>query len=208
MMTQPGFFITLEGIEGVGKSTAAQFIHQLLTEKKIVHLNTREPGGTPIAEAIRQVLLQDYPETMHADTELLLLFASRNQHLVSLIKPALLRGETVICDRFTDASYAYQGGGRGVDIARIAQLETWVQGELRPNLTLLFDADVDIALKRLQGKKDRIEQEKNEFFAAIRATYLLRAQQYPERYCIINANCSCEEVNRQILQALTPLFQW
>lgn len=198
-MENKSYFITIEGIEGVGKSSAAKVISSYLEQKKIPHFMTREPGGTPIAEGIRQLLLNVYPEKMHPDTELLLLFGSRAQHIAEVIKPSLSAGKWVICDRFTDASYAYQGGGRLVDVQRIAILEQWVQGSLQPNLTFLLDAPVEVALKRIQKRaKDRIEQETFEFFERVRQAYLMRAKQYPNRYRCIDASSSIDDVKTQL----------
>ncbi len=194
------YFITVEGIEGAGKSTAVKFIHQYLLDAQIPHKITREPGGTEIAEEIRQVLLKHYQEVMAADTELLLMFASRAQHLASVILPALHQGQWVICDRFTDASYAYQGGGRGIDSQRIAQIESWVQADLRPDYVFLFDVPAEIGLRRIKGRnqEDRIEQEQVQFFDRVRQIYLSRAQQSPDRYQLIDASQSWEQVQDQL----------
>ena len=161
-----GYFITLEGIEGAGKSTAVQFLAEYLRKAKIDFILTREPGGTEIAEKIRGVILDHYQETMHPDTEMLLYFAGRAQHFNQIIVPALKRGQWVICDRFTDATYAYQGGGRGLSQEKIAILEQWVQGDLRPDYTLLFDVTVSTGLSRIKKNRylDRIEKEEEHFF--------------------------------------------
>lgn len=207
-MRNKPYFITIEGIEGVGKSSVTDIIRASLTEKKIAFVATREPGGTPIAEAIRQLILQTHSEAMQPDTELLLLFAGRAQHIAQVIKPALSANQWVICDRFTDASYAYQGAGRGMEVSRIAVLENWVQGTLQPDLTLLLDAPVEIALRRIQKRaKDRIEQEAYEFFERIRAAYLERAQQYPNRYRLIDASYSLECARIQIEAILETIIQ-
>lgn len=200
-------FITVEGIEGVGKSTCIAYISKYLMQKKIPLCVTREPGGTPIAEQIRQILLTRHTEIMADDTELLLMFASRAQHLTRVIKPALAAGKWVLCDRFTDASYAYQGGGRGVALERIAILETWVQHDLRPDLTLLLDAPVEQALMRMKHRAhpDRIEAEQQQFFQRVRDTYLLRAAKSPERYRVIDASVPLEKVELQIQQWLETL---
>ncbi len=184
-----GFFITLEGIEGVGKSTCLKFIQHYLKLKKIVTISTREPGGTPFAEAIRKLVLSPHQEIVCNDAELLLFFAGRAQHIAHLILPALNAGKWVICDRFTDASYAYQCGGRGIPKEKIAILEKFVQGNLRPDLTLLFDAPVKTALSRItkRGKPDRIEAEKKQFFTKVRNCYLERAKEEPHRFRVINA---------------------
>ena len=178
-----GLFITLEGPEGAGKSTNREYLAECLREQGIEVVLSREPGGTPLAERIRELLLAPSDEIMDSDTELLLVFAARAQHLAQVIRPALARGAVVLCDRFTDATYAYQGGGRGLSEARIAELERFVQGELRPNLTLVFDLPVEIGLSRAaaRGRLDRFEQEGRAFFDAVRHTYLQRAQAAPAR---------------------------
>ncbi|WP_455207330.1 dTMP kinase, partial [Kaarinaea lacus] len=165
---------------------------------------TREPGGTPLAEKIRDLLLDKNHTSMSDDTELLLMFAARAQHINELIKPAIAAGRWVICDRFTDATYAYQGGGRGIARERIAQLEQWVQGELRPDLTLLLDLPVEQGLARAgqRGDLDRFEQEKSGFFERVRAAYLDRARQFPNQYRIIDASQDIEDVQRQIHKIL------
>lgn len=200
-----GRFITVEGIEGAGKSTAMQFIAQYLRAKNIPLVVTREPGGTLIAEDIRQLLLTPHEEAMAIDTELLLMFASRAQHIANVIRPALTKGQWVLCDRFTDASYAYQGGGRGIAAERIAALEAWVQGELQPNLTLLLDLPAEIGLMRIKDRKtqDRIEREQHVFFARVRQAYLARAQHFPQRFKIINAAEDLPQVQAQLLAALS-----
>lgn len=208
MLNKKNYFITVEGIEGAGKSTVVKFIQQWLVAKNIPHLVTREPGGTPIAEEIRQLLLFHHLEKMYSDTELLLMFAGRAQHLAMKIKPALAEGKWVICDRFTDASYAYQGGGRGIDYQRIAILENWVQGELRPDLTLLLDLPVTLGFERIKQRclQDRIEKEKIYFFERVRDAYLERAKQNPERYRIIHAHLELSDVCRQIEQSLQEIL--
>lgn len=200
----PTYFITLEGCEGVGKSTALTFIQRYFTEKNIDFIVTREPGSTPVAEAIREVLLHRNDESILPITELLLLFASRAQHIAHVIKPALHAGKTVICDRFTDSSFAYQGGGRQMSDAQIQTLSHWVQGDLQPTLTLLFDAPVEIGLARIheRNNQDRIEKEKTEFFERVRAAYLNRAKQFPNRFVMIDATQSLELVQQQIKSAL------
>ncbi|PZW69994.1 dTMP kinase [Pseudomonas sp. URMO17WK12:I1] len=200
-----GLFITLEGPEGAGKSTNREYLAARLREQGIDVLLTREPGGTPLAERVRELLLAPSDEPMASDTELLLVFAARAQHLAQVIVPALERGAVVLCDRFTDATYAYQGGGRGLDVARIAQLEEFVQGALRPDLTLVFDLPVEVGLSRAaaRGRLDRFEQEGRSFFEAVRATYLQRAEAAPARYRILDAAQSLETVQRD-LDALLP----
>ncbi|WP_371229384.1 dTMP kinase [Pseudomonas sp. QE6] len=200
-----GLFITLEGPEGAGKSTNREYLAERLRERGIEVQLTREPGGTPLAERIRELLLAPSDEKMAVDTELLLVFAARAQHIAEVIRPALARGAVVLCDRFTDATYAYQGGGRGLPVERIAQLESFVQGGLRPDLTLVFDLPVEIGLSRAaaRGRLDRFEQEGRAFFEAVRSTYLVRAQAEPARYRIVDAAQPLAEVQRN-LDALLP----
>ena len=200
-----GLFITLEGPEGAGKSTNREYLADKLRAEGIAVLLTREPGGTPLAERIRELLLAPSDESMHADTELLLVFAARAQHLAQVIRPALARGEIVLCDRFTDATYAYQGGGRGLSHERIAVLENFVQDDLRPDLTLIFDLPVEVGLARAsaRGRLDRFEQEGRSFFDAVRSTYLNRAGAEPARYRLVDAALSLPEV-QQSLDALVP----
>ncbi len=198
------YFITLEGGEGVGKSTALSFIKNYFTQKKIDCVMTREPGGTKIGDAIRDILLHHKDEAVLPETEMLLLFAGRAQHIKHIIKPALDAGKTVISDRFTDASFAYQCGGRQVPVPYFEMLEKWIQGDLYPDLTLLLDAPIEIGMARIEnrGEKDRIEQEKTDFFQRVRAAYLDRAKQFPNRFVIIRANESLENVQTQIKDAL------
>jgi dTMP kinase len=200
-----GLFITLEGPEGAGKSTNREYLAERLREQGLDVVMTREPGGTPLAERIRELLLAPSDETMAVDTELLLMFAARAQHLAQVILPALDRGAVVLCDRFTDATYAYQGGGRGLSQARIATLETFVQGSLRPDLTLVFDLPVEVGLARAaaRGRLDRFEQEGQAFFEAVRQAYLQRAQGDPQRYNVLDAAQPLEAVQRAI-DALLP----
>ena len=199
-----GLFVTLEGIEGAGKSTVVDFIEDFLTKEGHVVIKTREPGGTVIGEQIREILLKNENSTLTYDTELLLVFSARAQHIQEVILPALSSGKTILCDRFTDASYAYQGGGRGIDASRINLLEKWVQGDLRPNLTLLFDLDVSIGMQRTKKRSDadRFEQEEINFFEKIRNTYLERAKNEPQRFRIINSALSLENVKEQIVTIL------
>ena len=201
-------FITLEGPEGAGKSTNREYLAQRLRDQGVRVLLTREPGGTPLAERIRELLLEPSEEPMAADTELLLVFAARAQHLAQVIRPALQRGEVVICDRFTDATYAYQGGGRGLSMERIAQLESFVQGELRPDLTLVFDLPVEIGLQRAvaRGRLDRFEQEQRSFFEAVRSSYLQRAADYPQRYRVLDAAQPLEQVQVALDQLLPEIL--
>nr|WP_298136760.1 dTMP kinase [uncultured Pseudomonas sp.] len=204
-----GLFITLEGPEGAGKSTNRDYLASRLGEQGIEVLLTREPGGTPLAERIRELLLAPSEEPMAADTELLLVFAARAQHLAQVIRPALARGCVVLCDRFTDATYAYQGGGRGLSQARIGMLEAFVQGELRPDLTLVFDLPVEVGLARAaaRGQLDRFERETRSFFEAVRQTYLQRAAAESQRYRIIDAaqpltqvQCTLDNLLPQIVE--------
>lgn len=199
-MTGNGLFITLEGPEGAGKSTNRDYLAELLGAAGREVVLTREPGGTPLAERIREILLTPAAEPMAVDTELLLMFAARAQHLAQVVRPALARGALVLCDRFVDATYAYQGGGRGVPTARIATLEAFVLGDLQPNLTLVFDLPVEIGLARAarRGALDRFEQEQRAFFDAVRQTYLERAKAVPERYRIIDASRSLAEVQADL----------
>jgi dTMP kinase len=184
-----GFFLTLEGPEGAGKSTNLEYLAQRLGEQGVEVVITREPGGTALGERVRSLLLEPSDEPMTVDAELLLVFAARAQHLQRVICPALARGALVLCDRFTDATYAYQGGGRGLPTQRIAALEQFVQGELRPDLTLVFDLPIEVGLTRAaaRGRLDRFEQENREFFIAVREAYLRRAAAEPARYRVVDA---------------------
>lgn len=197
---RPGRFITLEGIEGVGKSTQLQFIANWIKGRGEEVVITREPGGTRTGEAIRDVLLHGKDLQIDSGTELLLMFAARAQHLQQVIRPALAQGIHVLCDRFTDASYAYQGGGRGVPVEDIRELEVWVQRGLQPDLTLLFDASVRTGLARAnrRGDPDRFEAETVGFFERARQTYLARAAAEPARFRVIDAEPEPEEVKKQI----------
>jgi dTMP kinase len=202
-----GKFITVEGTEGVGKSTNMAFIEQWLKDAGKELVITREPGGTELGEKLRAVLLDAKEQSMSDDTELLLMFAARAQHLHEIIIPALEAGKWVLCDRFTDATYAYQGGGRGIEMARIAQLEQWVQGDLRPDMTLILDLPVDEGLERA-GKRsapDRFELEKHEFFNKVRDTYLARAKAQPERYQVIDASPAIPQVQASIQSVLEKM---
>ena len=203
-MTTRGKFITLEGIEGAGKSSHLAFIQGYLQRAGNTVVLTREPGGTSLGEKIRALLLDDSNDAMAADTELLLMFAARAQHLAQVICPALARGDWVLCDRFTDATYAYQGSGRGIAAARIAAMETWVQAELRPDLTLLLDVPEDIGLQRAgqRSTPDRFERERAEFFARVRAAYLDMAKSHPARYRVLDASQSLEKVQDSIQKTL------
>lgn len=202
-----GLFITLEGPEGAGKSTNREYLAERLRAQGLDVLLTREPGGTPLAEKIRELLLAPADEPMTSDTELLLVFAARAQHLAQVIRPALQRGAVVLCDRFTDATYAYQGGGRNVACERIEQLEHFVQGDLRPDLTLIFDLPVEVGLSRAaaRGRLDRFEQEGLAFFENVRSAYLSRAAAAPGRYRILDAAQPLAAVQRD-LDGLVPLL--
>ena len=205
-----GQFITIEGIEGVGKSTNLAFVADWFAERGAAVVATREPGGTEIAERIRQLILETPGDGLSGIGELLLMFAARAEHLHSLIKPALERGETVVCDRFTDATFAYQGGGRGLDISAIATLESFVQGSLRPDLTLLLDADVAVSAERVAGRgdaADRFEQERGAFFARVRHAYLQRAAAEPERIRVVDAAQPLESVQYAISSILENKFK-
>ncbi|MCS6945950.1 MAG: dTMP kinase [Sutterellaceae bacterium] len=200
-MKMRGRFITFEGIDGAGKSTHLTAAAQLLESYGHAVLVTREPGGTPVGEGVRTLLLE---APMDACTETLLLFAARAEHVRRLIVPALEMGRWVLCDRFTDATYAYQGGGRGVPEAAIAALERWVHPDLQPDLTLLFDLEPAVAATRVGGARtiDRFEAEQLEFFARVRSAYRARAQAHAERFVVIDAGANIETVRRQVLEAV------
>ena len=204
-----GRFITLEGGEGVGKSTNVGFVAGLLEDAGIDLQLTREPGGTPLAERVRQLIVDPSGETVSPLAELLLIFAARALHVEGLIRPALAAGKWVLCDRFTDASYAYQGAGRGLGDAPVRWLETQVQGELRPDLTLLLDADPVIGMARAdaRGAADRFEQERLDFFRRVRAGYLARAAAEPARFRVIDAEASLEQVQAQIRTHIKQYLQ-
>lgn len=204
-----GLFITLEGPEGAGKTTNRAYLAEQLQAQGFVVTLTREPGGTALAELIREILLAPHAETMAVDTELLLMFAARAQHLAQVILPALAEGNIVICDRFTDATYAYQGGGRGLDCSRIALLEQFVQGDLRPDMTLLFDLPVEEGMARAvaRGKLDRFEQEQQLFFENVRQSYLQRAQNDPQRFRLVNAQQTLADVHKSLDQYLLEIME-
>ena len=197
-------FITVEGTEGVGKSSNIAVIKEQIETAGFEVIQTREPGGTALAEQIRELLLRPVTEKMAVDTELLLMFAARAQHINNLILPALAQGKWVLSDRFTDATYAYQGHGRGVSLERIAQLEQFVQGSLRADLTILLDAPVEVGLARAsaRGELDRIEQEKRCFFEKVRAGYHQQVANDPERFAVIDASLSIDKVKQQVVAAL------
>lgn len=199
-----GQFITLEGVDGAGKSTHIPTIANMLRSKGHEVLVTREPGGTPLGEKLRELLLH---ESMHPETETLLMFAARREHLEQVILPALARGAVVLSDRFTDATFAYQFGGRGVAADKVRQLESWVQEGLQPDLTLLFDVSVAVSVQRLAGARDpdRFERENADFFERIRQAYLERARDFPERFRIVDSSRSLDEITRELEQLIAPL---
>ncbi|WP_334189207.1 dTMP kinase [Noviherbaspirillum sp.] len=199
-----GKFITFEGIDGAGKSTHLTRFAELLAARGRTVITTREPGGTALGEKLRELLLH---ETMHLETEALLMFAARREHLAQIIEPALGRGDWVISDRFTDATFAYQGGGRKLDRQKLAALEQWVHPHLQPDLTLLFDVPLDVARARLDASRelDRFEQEKADFFEATRAEYLRRASEFPERFRIIDSTRPFAEVHDELKKLAASL---
>jgi len=203
-----GLFITLEGGEGAGKSTSLAFVREFLEQADRRVVVTREPGGTPLGEKIRELLLHGR-ENMDVDTELLLMFTARAEHLVRVIRPALADGACVVCDRFTDATYAYQGGGRGVPEARIRILEDWVQQGLRPDLTLLLDIPVEQGLGRAgqRSAPDRFEREKIDFFERVRNRYLAAAASEPQRIRVIDAACDIPQMQAQLRNALGEILR-
>ena len=200
-------FITLDGIDGVGKSTNLAVMKAWFEKHKLPVLFTREPGGTPAGEALREILLNPATQ-VSLRTETLLMFAARQQHLETVILPALKNGTHVVSDRFTDATFAYQGGGRGVPLQDIATLEHWVQGDFRPDLTLLLDVPLEVSMARINQtrEKDRFEQEEAEFFNRVREVYLQRANEQPERYAVIDSSQSLDAVKNQIETALDSHF--
>jgi dTMP kinase len=204
-----GKFITLEGGEGVGKTTNLSFIRKYLQDHGIDVVVTREPGGTQLAEKIRQLLLDSSSESISESAELLLMFAARAQHIKHVIEPALSEGKWVLCDRFTDATYAYQGGGRNMSINTIEWLENLVQGTLRPDLTLLLDAPVEIGFGRVRtrGELDRFESERVDFFERVRQAYLRQTALYPARIKLINANQPLTDVQNSLVDVLRPLIK-
>lgn len=200
-----GRFISFEGIDGAGKSTQHAWMVKHLRDQGRVVVATREPGGTPLGEKLRTLLLA---EPMHLETEALLMFAARREHIAQVIQPALDRGEWVICDRFVDASFAYQGGGRGLNWQKLEQLAGWTLGDLKPHLTLVFDAPVPIAQQRLHAataKPDRFEQEQAGFFERVRAAYLRIAQENPQRIRLIDATQSPSEINKKLEEIIASL---
>jgi dTMP kinase len=204
-----GKFLTIEGVEGVGKSTNLESIKQILESESINFVATREPGGTLIAEKIRTLLLEHHQEKLCELSELLLVFAARAQHIEVVIKPALEAGTWVLCDRFTDATYAYQGGGRGLNSNTISELENLTQGTLRPDFTLILDLDPEIGLSRAKnrGELDRIELEKTDFFKKVRASYLDIAKREPERCKVVDASRSIEVVSNDVTEYLMTFIR-
>ncbi|GAB4393033.1 MAG: dTMP kinase [Gammaproteobacteria bacterium] len=202
------YFITLEGIEGVGKTSILPVIEAWFKQRQMSIVLTREPGGTYIGEQVRDILLSAHNQTLTSDAELLLMFAARAQHIMQVIQPALAQGKIVLSDRFIDASFAYQGGGRGVAQTRIEHLVEWLQPQLVPNLTILLDAPVDVALHRMhqRGKLDRFEQEQTTFFERVRNCYLQRAAQFPDRIKVIDAQLPLEQVSQLVEQLLATKF--
>jgi len=207
-MNSKGKFITIEGGEGAGKSTNIGFIQAFLADRGVELISTREPGGTVYAEKIRNLLLDHDDEPLDSMAELLLIFAARAQHLNQLILPALNEGKWVLCDRFTDATYAYQGAGRKLGMSKVADLENLVQGELRPDLTLILDIPVDVGMERVAGRGefDRFESEQQEFFESVRQSYLELAQASPDRYAVIDTCNSLEQVQSDIALILEQLL--
>lgn len=204
-MKQNSWFITLEGIEGAGKSTHIEFIKDFFIKHSFEVLHTREPGGTKLGEAIRNTLLStDFQNDISDDAELLLMFAARAQHINEVIKPALEQGKVVLCDRFTDSSFAYQGGGRGIATEKIQRLKQWVHSDLNPDITLLFDLPVEIGLERAgkRGAADRFESEQLDFFKKVRNQYLQLAKQEPERFHLIDAEKSIDDIQSNLQRLL------
>ena len=199
-----GLFITLEGMDGAGKSTHIPTILQMLASRGREVISTREPGGTLLGEELREILLH---RDMHVETESLLMFAARAEHLQQVILPALQRDAIVVSDRFTDASYAYQCGARGLPLHKMQQLEQWVQGSLQPDITLLFDVPVEVSLQRLAGARtpDKFEAQGAEFFARLRAQYLARAAEFPQRFRVIDAHRSLEEVKKSVEEIISSI---
>jgi len=205
MTQQRGKFITFEGIDGAGKSTHIAFVSAHIQRAGVALVSSREPGGTPLGEKLRDLVLH---EKMHLETEALLMFASRREHIAQVIAPALERGTWALSDRFTDASFAYQGGGRGLPLSKLDALEQWVHPDLQPDLTFLFDVPLDVARARLDATRelDKFEQEKADFFAATRNEYLRRAAQFPLRFRIIDSTRSIEAIQAELATILDALL--
>lgn len=200
-----GKFITFEGIDGAGKSTHIGFVTDYLASRGKQIVSSREPGGTPLGEKLRDLLLH---EKMHLETEALLMFASRREHIAQVIAPNLAAGKWVLSDRFTDASFAYQSGGRGLPRAKMEALEAWVHPELQPDLTLLFDVPLEVARQRLDATRtlDKFEREQADFFAKCRAEYLRRAEQFPERFVVVDSTGSIADIQASLAQVLEKLL--
>lgn len=203
-MTQRGKFITFEGIDGAGKSTHIQFVGDLIKARGQELVSSREPGGTPLGEKLRELWLH---EAMHVETETLLVFASRREHIAQVIQPALERGAWVISDRFTDASFAYQGGGRGLPREKLEIMAHWVHADLEPDLTILFDVPLEVARARLDATRDldRFEREKADLFFATRNEYLRRAAEFPQRFRVIDSTRSIEDIQRELADIVGKL---
>jgi dTMP kinase len=199
-----GKFISFEGVDGAGKSTHVGAVAQYLRNRGLHVISTREPGGTPLGEKLRELLLH---EPMHLETEALLMFAARREHIAAVIQPALDRGDWVISDRFTDASFAYQGGGRRLALDKLRALEQWVHADLQPDLTLLFDVPLEVARERLSSGRalDKFEQEKDDFFQRVRDVYLMRAQAFPSRIQVIDSTRPITDVSAQVEQVVAAL---
>ena len=200
-----GKFITLEGIDGAGKSSHLTYIAERIKARGLEVITTREPGGTTLGETIRSIVLN---EKMHGDTETLLMFASRTEQIAEVIKPALAKDAWILCDRFTDSTFAYQCGGRGLSETRIAAMEQWVHGDLQPDLTLLFDAPLEVARERLEkgtSAPDKFEREQTAFFSRVRAAYLERARQFPRRIKIVNSARSLAEIRAELVTLIDSL---
>ena len=197
-------FITLEGMDGAGKSTHIPSIIEMLKARGHEVVSTREPGGTPLGERLRELLLH---EAMHAETETLLMFAARREHIANVIAPALERGAYVLSDRFTDATFAYQSGAKGVSANKVEILEQWVQEDLQPDMTLLFDVPVEVSIARLAGARspDKFERESADFFTRIRNAYLERASKNPQRFRVIDASKSLEEVAKSVKDIIATI---
>ena len=201
---QAGQFISFEGIDGAGKSTHIRFVQEALIQRGIQVVTTREPGGTPLGEALRALLLK---EKMHLETEALLMFASRREHIAQVIQPALDAGTWVISDRFTDATFAYQGGGRKLDLHKLNTLEQWVHPHLQPDLTLLFDVPIEVARARLDATRtlDKFEQEQSDFFNDTRNEYLRRVAEFPQRFKVIDSTRSIEAIQEELSKIIEAL---
>ncbi len=204
-MTRSSKFITFEGIDGAGKSTHIGFVSEFLSKRGKTVVSSREPGGTPLGEKLRELLLH---EKMDLETEALLMFASRREHIAQVIAPVLERGDWVLSDRFTDASFAYQSGGRGLDRAKMEALEAWVHPNLQPDLTLLFDVPLEVARERLDATRtlDKFEREQAEFFEKCRGEYLRRAAQFPDRIVVVDSTQTIEAIQQRLAEVLEKLL--